>query len=516
MCACLTCGHPHSNLQMQNLDTLLPHVAYPAQVVAHLLEYIRRTGVDTSQVPNLLKASCSHLDTLECRLDDLGRHTPQDSILKLHITDLKNLLKSSEGFSLPQIASRLTHLQGMAQTMNAAISAMLRECQALASAAMQDNLSGAEFCRLGVETGDIDDLQKWQLLYLEALLRGDQGREFGDDSALQGAIELLRLQALILTQQHQRKEQQAITLEILGMLLGVIGQRRSGTRYLEESVQAYHEALELCDPETAGAVWASSQNGLGNALGTLGQRQSDDGLCNQAIEAFHQALQFRTEQKTPDDWASTLNNMAAILHSIGRKNKDPGILKRAVNTYKQVLRVWTKSSTPLDWATTMFNLGTALSSLGEHRRGSRTLEQAIAAYNSALSIRSRELLPEQWAITQNNLGTALQKLSEREHSRELMKRAVAAYQNTLKVWTRESMPMTWAMSMANLGVARRHLAEMSNDMENADRAVSEISSAVRIFRGASHAKYTELGEEQLSLARQLLAKLIDEKHPGRG
>ncbi|MYB34471.1 MAG: tetratricopeptide repeat protein [Gammaproteobacteria bacterium] len=500
---------------MQNLDTLLPHLEHPARVVARLLEHIRETSVDASQIPDLLEASCNHLDTLERRLDDLYQHTPQDSNLKPRINNLKSLLKSSKDFSLLQIASGLADLQGMTETMDASVPAMLRECQALASAAMQDNLSGAEFCRLGSETGDMDDLQKWQLLHLEALLLGDQGREFGDDSALQSAIELLRSQALILTQKHKRTEQQAITLETLGTLLGIIGQRRSGTRYLEESVQAYNKALELCDPETTGALWASAQNGLGNALGALGQRQSDDELCNQAIEAFDQALQFRGEQKTPDEWASTLNNMAAVLHSLGRKNKDPKILKRAVDTYKEVLRVWTKSGTPLDWATAMFNLGTALSSLGEHRRGPRTLEQAIAAYNSALSIRSRELLPEQWAITQNNLGTALQKLSERENSIELMKGAIDAYQDTLKVWTQESMPMTWAMSMANLGVARRQLAEMSNDMEIADRAVSEISSAVKVFRGASHAKYTELGAEQLSLARQLLAKLIAEERTGR-
>ncbi|MCY4149496.1 MAG: tetratricopeptide repeat protein [Gammaproteobacteria bacterium] len=494
---------------MQNLDTLLPRLERPTPAVEVLLECISKTGAATSQIPGLLKASCRRLDTLERKLDDLGQHELQDSSLKLDISSLKRLLNSSNSFPLQQIASKLQNLQGMAESVGPSVTARLRECHALASAAMQDYLSGAEFCRLGSETGGIDDLQKWELLHLEAQLLGDFGREFDNDSALQNAVELLRAQALILVRQHNRKEQKAVTLETLGTLLGVIGQRRSGTRYLEESAQAYQNALELCDPETTGAVWASVQNGLGNALGALGLRQSDDELCNQAIEAFGQAIQYRTERNNPNDRASTLNNMAAVLHSQGRKNKDAKILKQAVDAYKEVLRVWTKSSSPIDWAATMFNLGTALSSLGELRRGPRTLEQAIAAYNSALSVRTEELLPQQWAVTQNNLGTVLQKLAEREDDTETMQNAVEAYRNTLKIWTREAMPMSWAMSMANLGVARRHLAEMGKDRENAARAIREISAAVKVFRGASHARYTELGEEQLSLARQLLSKLAD-------
>ncbi len=500
---------------MQNLDTLLPSVEYPARAIENLLEYIRRTDAAASQIPDLIKSSCNRLDVLQQRLGNLDQTAIQDSSIKHDISHLKTLLKSSDSFSLQQIAAVLGKLQDFTEIIDPAASATLRECQALTAAAMQNYLSGAEFCRLGSETAGIGILQKWHLLHLEALLLGEHGREYGDDSALQSAIDLLRSRALILTRKHQVQEQQAMTLEALGMLLGVIGQRRSGTRYLEESVQAYQNALELCDPENHQAIWTSAQNGLGNALGALGQRQSDDDLCNQALEAFEKALRFRTEKNASDDRASTLNNMAAILHSLGRKHKDKKILKRAVDVYKEVLRVWTKSSTPIDWATTMFNLGTALTSLGEHRQGPRTLEQGVAAYNSALSIRSRDLLPEQWAMTHNNLGTALQKLGEREGSTEIMKRAVDAYENTLNVWTRDIMPMSWAMSMANLGVARCRLAEMSGNRENADRAVSEISSAVGVFREASHAKYTELGEEQLSLARQLLARLIAEKDTGR-
>ncbi|MYD75964.1 MAG: tetratricopeptide repeat protein [Gammaproteobacteria bacterium] len=494
--------------EMQNIDKLLPKFAYPNPVIESMLDGMTRKGVSTSQIPALLKASCDHLDTLVSRLDELCQSVPEDSTLLHDLSSLKSCFHSSEDFTLQKAASWLADLQSLTAETNPSSSATLRECQALISAAMQNHLSGAEFCHLASETPGIEILQKWRLSHLEAMLLGDHGREFGDETALQNAIDLLRNQVLILARQHTLEEQQLVTLETLGRFLGVIGQRRSGTRYLEESIQAYQKALELCRPGSFPATWSAVQNGLGNALGALGQRQSDDDQCEMAIKAFEEALRFRTEEKTPDDWASTLNNMAAVLHSLGRKNKDPKILKRAVDTYKEILRIWTKSDAPIDWATTMFNLGTALGSLGEHRRGPRTLEQAVAAYNSALSIRSHDLLPEQWAVTHNNLGTALQKLAERQDSAEIMQRAVEAYENTLDIWTQEIMPMSWAMSMANLGVARRSLAAMSGNVESAERAVNDIKSAVKIFRSASHAKYTELGEEQLSLARQQLTQLI--------
>lgn len=494
--------------KMQPLDNLLPSIEYPAQVVKGLLDSITIKDVDTAQIPALLKASCSHLDTIRRRLHDLCQNVPKDSSVLSQLDALKTRLHDDEEFTLQKLTAQLADLQKSADPdQSSPASIVLLECRALAEAAMQQHQSGAKFCRSAIQTPGIDPLQQWNLACLEAQLIGDYGREFADESALQSAIELLRTQVLPLAQASGLQDNLAIGYETLGTFLGVVGQRRSGTRYLEESIHAFRKALEHCDATHTPSIWTSAQNGLGNALGALGQRQSDDDLCNMSIAAFEQALEFRSEEKTPDEWASTLNNMAAVLHSLGRKNQDPKILKRAVDAYKKVLRVWTKTRIPIDWATTMFNLGTALGTLGEHRRGPRTLEQAVAAYNSALSIRTLEWLPEQWAITHNNLGTALQKLAEHQQSPELLQKAVESYENTLSVWTRNMMPMRWAMAMANLGVARYQLAAMERDIESAGRAVDEIKSAVGIFRDASHAKYTELGEEQLARARQLLTQL---------
>ena len=244
--------------------------------------------------------------------------------------------------------------------------------------------------------------------------------------------------------------------------------------------------------------WANTQNGLGNALGWLGQRSADNALLQQSIEAFEQALTKQNEELCAYNWASTMNNMAAVLQTLGRKENNPRILKRSVESYKAVLRVWTRATVPLDWATTMDNLGTALRNLGEHRRGPGTLKQAVAAYKSALAERTRELVPD---------GAALHKLAQREENPEILESATEAYEKSLAEWTREKVPMTWAMTMANLGVARRELAEMTGDIQTAKKALEEIQCAVDIFRSASHAQYTELGEEQHLKARLLLDSL---------
>ncbi len=498
---------------MGNLETLSQTFDYPPEVLASLRACVTARNVRALQVPVLLKASCRHLDVLQQRLASLCQDDSVDQELAHAASRLQLGLHTGNGFTVEKMASDLGDLLTMPAMVGASIWATVQECQALAAAAMQNYQAAAALCFEAVEIPGLAVAQQWHLAHCHAVWLGDHGREFDDEAALQKAIDFLRTRVLTLARECGEAGPEASTFETLGNILGVLGQRRMGTRYLEEAIDAFREALAHRDPETAATAWANAQNGLGNALGVLGQRQSDDGLCQQAIVAFERALEFRTEEHTPDDWASTLNNLAAVLQSLGRKNKDPKILKRAVESYRSVLRVWTRARVPMDWAATMYNLGTALSALGDHRRGPRTLEQAVAAYHSALAERPRDHLPEEWAMTYNNLGTALQKLAEREQSVALMQKATEAYENTLAEWSREKAPMTWAMTMANLGVARCQLAAMKEDIETADWAVGEIQSAVDVFRGASHAQYTELGEEQLSLARQLLATLVAKADP---
>lgn len=488
-----------------------PADAKVLQAMTLALRACINSDVQPIRVPDLIRTARMRLSAVRDKLEILSSNPSTGKTLANYAENLSRDLENGEFDSLQEFELRLGELERLAATTEPLTLARVTECRALFAASMQEYQLAADFCHQGAEIQALETFHRWHLVHLQATLLADYGRDFDDDAALQSSIDLLKQKILPLAEELEEPRVLAASLQTLGNVLGMIGQRRNGTRQFEDAISAFGEALKWLNPDTESMQWAMVQNGLGNALGSLGQRCSDDTLLQQSIEAFEQALTKQSEDLCAHDWASTMNNLAAVLQSLGRKQGDPKLLKRSVNSYKAVLRVWTRTDVPLDWATTMDNLGTALRNLGEHRRGPGTLKQAVAAYNSALAERYRELVPNDWAMTHNNLGAALHRLAQRDESPDIMQRATEAYEKTLTEWTREKVPMTWAMTAANLAVARREYAEMTGDIEAADKAVEEIQSAVDVFRSASHAQYTELGEEQLSKARLLLETLVAER-----
>ncbi len=488
-----------------------PEDAKVLQAMIPALRACINSDVQPVRIPGLIRTARMRLSVVRDKLETLSSNSSTEKTLANFAENLKRDLENGQCASLQDFELQLRKLEQLAATTEPLTLARVTECRALVAASMQEHQLAADLCHQGAAIEALETVHKWHFVHLQATLLADYGRDFDDDTALQASIDLLKHEILPLAEKLGESHVLAASFKTFGNVLGMIGQRRNGTRYLEDAVSAFGEALKRLNPDTEPMQWAMVQNGRGNALGSLGQRCSDDKLLQQSIEAFEQALTKQSEDLCAYDWASTMNNLAAVLQSLGRKQNDPKLLKRSVNSYKAVLRVWTRTDVPLDWATTMDNLGTALRNLGEHRRGPGTLKQAVAAYNSALAERYRELVPNDWAMTHNNLGAALHRLAQREESSDIMHRATEAYEQTLTEWTREKVPMTWAMTVANLGVARREFAEMTGDIDAADKAIEEIQSAVDVFRSASHAQYTELGEEQLSKARLLLEKLVAER-----
>ncbi len=431
--------------------------------IEHLMSAILPTGASVQQVPGLLKRAYKRLQQMR------------------EIT--------AGGDEAIEGNKQLTHLVQ----------------KALFAATQLNYEQAAGFYSQVANKGGLSTKQQWHYQTQSALMLTELGREFSDNNALQQAIYLLEDDAIALA--AKRSQDLATTLQLLGNVQGVLGQRQGGTRNLENSIASFEASLSHRDRKQHPLAWAETQNSLGNSLGTLAHRQNDLDMLGRSVETFELALEERTKEVVPLDWASTQNNLAAVLQSIGQRNKNPKLLKRAVEIYKEVLLVWTHDLAPQDWATTMNNLGTALRLLGEHRKGPRTFEQSIAAYKSALSERSREMFPQEWAMTQNNLGAALQKLAELEKDGDVLLKAIEAYENTLKEWTREAVPMAWAMAMANLGVARRTLAEVLSDADIARTAVDELEIVSDLFRELSHAHYSELAIDQVAKARKLMDTL---------
>ncbi|NKB75999.1 MAG: tetratricopeptide repeat protein [Gammaproteobacteria bacterium] len=484
--------------------------------LTQLMLPINRKKAAKQQIPAIIRQAYRRLGELRNDVDQLVEMTSDaESTRDIHtlLTEAQSMLHVDAPFSLEATSIVLESAirRSNPTTVPNHISAPLAAARALSAALEQNHQVAVESYEAAAQTEGLKQEQQWHYQILKASILEDLGRDFGVNHALDRAAKMLEDETLFLAPKDTRPEAWATTMQKLGNVLGIMGQRQSGTRNLEVSIAKLEASLKVRDRTKAPLLWAETHNSLGTALGILGHRHKDEPMLKRCVASFELALEERTREVSPHDWATTKNNLAAVLQSIGQKNKDTTLLKQAVDAYREVLEEWTRERAPLDWSSAMNNLGTGLRLLGEHRKGPRTLEQSVAAYNSALSERSREQHPVEWAMTQNNLGAALQKLAEKESDAETMQKAIYAYENALKEWTRDRAPMSWSMTTANLGVARRTLAEVTNDYQAAIKAVEELDAVSDAFREASHAQYSELIIDQLAQARKLADSLLDKQ-----
>jgi hypothetical protein len=73
------------------------------------------------------------------------------------------------------------------------------------------------------------------------------------------------------------------------------------------------------------ADWAATQNNLGNALRTLGERSGGEaGLkaLNDAVEAYRAALEICTRETMPAQWAITQKNLDLAIKALAKRSCD--------------------------------------------------------------------------------------------------------------------------------------------------------------------------------------------------
>ncbi|MGF1476774.1 MAG: hypothetical protein ACFB6S_14545 [Geminicoccaceae bacterium] len=187
-----------------------------------------------------------------------------------------------------------------------------------------------------------DEYQRWSDLVYAGLRWTDQGRDFGDNSAL------------------------------------------------IEAIRVYGQALEEKTRERVPLDWAMTQNNLGDALWTLGQRESDTKRLEEAVEAFKASLEEQTRERVPLDWAMTQNNLGIALSILGQRESGTGRLEQSVEAFQAALEEYTRERVPLDWAMTQNNLGGALQILGERTGRSETLAAALEAVRNAYEVFVKE------------------------------------------------------------------------------------------------------------------------------
>ncbi len=239
------------------------------------------------------------------------------------------------------------------------------------------------------------DLRTLQDFYFE------RGRDKGINLDLELAIDLAEL----IKARADSTDELGTASNDLGLALGILGERESGTVRLKAAVKAYEAAMEEWAKDTLPFEWAMTQNNLGLALQSLGERESGTARLEEAVEAYGAALEEWTRDKVPLEWAATQNNLGNALYALGERESGTARLEEAVEAFEAALEEWTRDEAPLQWATTQNNLGNALAALGQRESGTARLEAAAEAYRAAREEQTRKRVPLDWAKTQNNLAS---------------------------------------------------------------------------------------------------------------
>ncbi|MEM8570859.1 MAG: tetratricopeptide repeat protein [Pseudomonadota bacterium] len=319
---------------------------------------------------------------------------------------------------------------------------------------------------------------RWRYELLRAISLYDLGQDFGENAALEVAIQTFREDALPLAPRVEAHLDWAKTQNNLGAALQTLGERESGAARLEEAIVAYRAALEEYSRDRVPLDWAATQNNLGIALRSLGARESGTARLEEAVLAFRAALEERTRDRVPLDWATTQMNLGAALQTLGARESGTARLEEAVVAYRAALKERTRDRVPLDWAMTQNNLGIALQTLGERESGTARLEEAVVVYRAALEEFTRDRVPLDWATTQTNLGSALATLGGRESGTALLEEAVVAYRAALEERTRDRVPLNWASTQNNLGVALSVLGARESGTVRLEEAVVAYGAAL--------------------------------------
>ena len=312
----------------------------------------------------------------------------------------------------------------------------------------------------------------------------ERGRDQGLNFDLASAIELSKQ---TLPRANGQADRGAV-LNDLGIALGILGGRETGTARLEQAVDAFRAALTVYTQDRVPLQWASAQMNLGSALLSLGKREAGTARLEQAVEAYRAALTERHQDRVPLGWARTQHNLGNALLTLGRREAGTERLEQAVEAYRAALKEYTKDRVPLDWASAQTNLGTALLTLGQRETGTERLEQAEAACRAALTEWTQDRVPLDWAMAQMNLGNALLTLGEREAGTARLEQAVEAYRAALTEYRQDRVPLDWAMAQMNLGNALLTLGER-------EAGTARLEQAVEAYRAA----LTEVTQDRVPL-----------------
>jgi tetratricopeptide (TPR) repeat protein len=490
--------HRYPGCEFENPDDLAKHIAYSAILDLLVKDYAEKTARERDIAEGFIKEMAKRVAS-DNALDFDGMKQAVENAIEIYAKEIagrpvetnlddivgRALARAKEQVDKGQSALARATLRRAAEEMKrdeeerreryvAGVTALHKNERDIALASYDGEAAAGAILALAEAIHGANAAAMAAFLHSEAETLETYGSDRGSNVHL---IALIASRRKVLTLALSGDER-GVALLNLGIALGRLGERESGTERLEEAVAAYRAALEEWTRERVPLDWAATQNNLGNALLALGDRESGTARLEQAVTVYRAALEESTRERVPLHWATTQSNLGNALLAFGERESGTARLEEAVAAYRAALEEQTRERIPLDWARTQNSLGNALLALGEREGGTARLEEAVAAYRSALEERTRERVPLDWALTQNNLGNALKTLGERESGTARFEEAVAAYRAALEEQTRERVPLDWAMTQNNLGSSLARLGQRDGGTARLEEAVDAYRAAL--------------------------------------
>ncbi|MFM7220516.1 MAG: hypothetical protein ACKO21_09950 [Nodosilinea sp.] len=208
--------------------------------------------------------------------------------------------------------------------------------------------------------------------------------------------------------------------------------------WLNRSVVTYRQALAGVQGTVPAPNLRRLYANLGTVYSLLANIEDPLVALQQSVRAFHQALQYIPNPEAAADYADLQNSLGSTYWRLAQLDDRPQpYLHQAITAYQEALHQRSPQTAPQDYAMLQNNLGIAYWSLAQYERSVFLLEQAIAAYQSALAYRTLGTTPAGCAATQNNLGTAYWDLAQHQSQQpriyqETLGQALGAYQMALQ------------------------------------------------------------------------------------
>jgi uncharacterized caspase-like protein len=311
-----------------------------------------------------------------------------------------------------------------------------------------------------------------------------EGRHKGDAEVLSAAIGAYQAAEKLV---DPATDDWATTHLTLGAAYDALGDLKQDPKLLQTAADTQSEVGDYYDRKGAPSDEAlrAFLAGYGSTMLHLANVTQSADVLNQSANAFNQAIKHTDREAAPLDWAGSQSNLGTVLQTLGALQHDPETLKQAAGALNAALEEITRGRAPFEWAAIQGELGVTLADLAQMDRDPDTvdnLNKSITAFQAALEVQTRDRAPRDWSKSQSGLGLALAARAIATKSTNDFKLALTALTAAREEQPSEKVPHDWAMTTRNIALIQKRLADAGDDPADYDDAIENLKEAAYLLK----------------------------------